>query len=218
MSAITIHHYSDILCVWAYVGQIRVDELCSVHGDEIQLETHYVDVFGDVPGRLLKRWEEKGGIAGYSTHVIEVVNRFDHLPVHEEVWQRNIPNSSLSCHQFLHAVHLAHGPEAARKAAWSMRETFFAKAEDVSDWAIQAQIAEGLSLATAPIETHLKNGSALSRLSRDLRSANEQGLSVSPTLVFNEGRQVLKGNVSFRVMEANVNELLSATTEGHSWC
>ena len=218
MTTIDIHHYSDILCVWAYVGQIRVDELCKVHGDDVSLSYHYVDVFGDVPGRQQKSWESKGGLAKYSDHVKEVVARFDHLPVHEEVWKRNVPKSSLSCHHFLHAVYLTDGPKAATKAAWKLRQRFFAQALDVSSRTQQMEVAEELSLSLTVIESHLSDGSALSRVSRDLRLAKEEGISVSPTLSFNEGRQVLTGNVSYRVIEANVNELLSGTNAGHSWC
>ncbi len=218
MTAITIHHYSDVLCVWAYVGQVRVDELCQVHNGEVELSFHYVDVFGDVPGRLQKSWEKRGGLAGYSKHVQDVVARFDHLSVHEEVWQRNVPNSSVSCHHFLKAIVLAHGAKESAKAAWALREAFFGKALDVSSRPVQMQIAEELKLSIPDIEKHLNDGSALSRISRDLRMANEQKISVSPTLSFNEGRQLLVGNVSYRIIEANVSELLSGTREGHSWC
>ncbi|TPV95892.1 MAG: disulfide bond formation protein DsbA, partial [Myxococcales bacterium FL481] len=34
----------------------------------------------------------------------------------------------------------------------------------------------------------------------------------------NEGRQRLNGNVGFRIIEANVRELLRHTETEHSWC
>jgi hypothetical protein len=41
----------------------------------------------------------------------------------------------------------------------------------------------------------------------------------SPSLVLNEGRQKLYGNVGFRVIEANVQGLLHAAgPEDASWC
>jgi len=36
--------------------------------------------------------------------------------------------------------------------------------------------------------------------------------------VFNEGRQVLTGNVGYRVIEANVRELLHTLANQSSWC
>jgi hypothetical protein len=41
----------------------------------------------------------------------------------------------------------------------------------------------------------------------------------SPSYVLNEGRQRLYGNIGFRVMEANVQELLRAPgIDDASWC
>ena len=41
----------------------------------------------------------------------------------------------------------------------------------------------------------------------------------SPTFVLNEGRQKLYGNVGYRVIEANIRELLRTPTAGEmSWC
>lgn len=218
MTAVQVLHFSDILCVWAYVGQARVDELCRVHGDGIQLQFHFVDVFGDVPGRLTERWRPKGGLPAYSKHVVEVVRGFEHVSVHEEAWTKAIPNSSMACHQFLHAVRLAHGSGALERAAWALREAFFARAEDVSVRRVQLEVAEGLDLRVADIEDHLDKGTALACVSSDMKLASEQGIAVSPTLVLNEGRQTLKGNVSYRVIEANVSELLSRREVGQSWC
>ena len=218
MALIQIQHFSDVLCVWAYVGQARINELCRVHGSEIELEYHFVDVFGDVPGRLTERWSSKGGLAAYSKHVIDVVNRFEHVRVHDEVWIHSPPNSSLACHQFLHAVQLAHGCCALERAAWALREAFFARAEDVSQRNIQLQIVEKLGLSLDAVEKHLASGKAAAQVSADLRMASEQGITVSPTLVFNEGRQMLKGNVSYRVIDANLRELLNDDPAGQSWC
>jgi len=41
----------------------------------------------------------------------------------------------------------------------------------------------------------------------------------SPSFVLNEGRQKLYGNVGFRIIEANIQELLRAPgTDQVSWC
>jgi predicted DsbA family dithiol-disulfide isomerase len=41
----------------------------------------------------------------------------------------------------------------------------------------------------------------------------------SPTFVLNEGRQVLFGNVGYRVLEANIRELIREPAAGAaSWC
>ena len=45
------------------------------------------------------------------------------------------------------------------------------------------------------------------------------GIQGSPSFVLNEGRQKLFGNVGFRILDANIQELLRAPqTEQASWC
>lgn len=44
-------------------------------------------------------------------------------------------------------------------------------------------------------------------------------LDGSPTFVLNDGRQKLFGNVAFRIIEANIREMLQAPNETQaSWC
>jgi len=182
------------------------------------MDYHFVDVFGDVPGRLTERWEERGGLAAYNKHVLGVVEQFDHVEVHPRVWLQNVPNSSLSCHMFLHAVQEAFGVKALERAAWALREMFFLHAQDVGARSLQMALAEELDLPRQPIEELLDNGVAASLLSRDVFLAKEQNIAVSPTLVFDGGRQVLRGNVGYRIIEANVQELLTGDGPQHSWC
>ena len=40
----------------------------------------------------------------------------------------------------------------------------------------------------------------------------------SPSLILNEGRQIIYGNVGYRVIEANVQELLNQPENQASWC
>jgi predicted DsbA family dithiol-disulfide isomerase len=46
----------------------------------------------------------------------------------------------------------------------------------------------------------------------------EHIVTVSPTFIFNEGRQRLNGNVGYRIMEANIRELLNNPSREESWC
>jgi predicted DsbA family dithiol-disulfide isomerase len=51
-----------------------------------------------------------------------------------------------------------------------------------------------------------------------MQLAKDQDVRSSPTLLFNEGRQRLSGNVGYRIIEANVRELLDRPIVQHSWC
>lgn len=217
MVKVDIDYYNDVLCVWAYVSQVRVDELLEKFGDKVRVTVRFVDVFGDC-SRVAERWDDRGGMAAFGAHVRNVCARFDHVKVHPKLWQRNAPQSSMCCHLFLRAVGLLEDRTAMPRACWELRRTFFEDGVDVSAHAAQMEIAEQLGLDRALIEDHLATGRAHAALSADLRSARENGVQMSPTLLFNEGRQRLAGNVGYRVIEANLRALLENPKDEPSWC
>jgi protein-disulfide isomerase-like protein with CxxC motif len=106
MEPIRIFYFSDALCVWAYIAQVRLDELKTTFGDKISIEHHFVPVFGNAREKLATRWRDRGGLTGYSEHVREVADKFSHVTVHPAVWTHVTPASSTSCHLFLHAIQL----------------------------------------------------------------------------------------------------------------
>jgi predicted DsbA family dithiol-disulfide isomerase len=223
MEPIRVMHFSDALCVWAYVGQARVDELRSQFGAQVIVEPKFCPVFGATHAKLEPRWKDKGGLAGYGAHVRSVVEGFGHVSVHPDVWRTNAPRSSLSCHLFLCAVRdlerTSLDPGAFSRACWALRQAFFRDLEDVSRRDTQLSIAERLGLPIAEIERRLDDGVAHAELSGDYELARELQVNLSPTLILNEGRQRLNGNVGYRVVEANVRELLHQPSGEHaSWC
>ena len=44
---VIIDYYTDVLCVWAWIAQRRIDELSAQFQQDIQLRYLYVDVFGN---------------------------------------------------------------------------------------------------------------------------------------------------------------------------
>ncbi|QFS50191.1 hypothetical protein [Nostoc sphaeroides] len=59
---------------------------------------------------------------------------------------------------------------------------------------------------------------AYAKLSQNFELVKEHTVTVSPTLIFNEGRQRLNCNVGYRVIEANIRELLHNPPGEQSWC
>lgn len=225
MDRVKIQHFSDVLCVWAYVSQIRIDELKQQFGDEVEMDYHFVHVFGHAHEKIEAQWANRGGAQAYGNHVREVVDRFDHVLLHDDIWVRNAPRSSLPAHLFLCALKLLEsgtgdidGRTAFERAAWAVREAFFRDLVDISKRHELLQIAERLDLPVGEIESNLDNGAAHALLSADIAMARDQSVRASPTMLFNEGRQVLTGNVGYRVIEANVRELLRTPADQSSWC
>jgi hypothetical protein len=61
-------------------------------------------------------------------------------------------------------------------------------------------------------------GAVHAALAEDLEPARTQSVAASPTLLFNEGRQRLTSNVGYRIIEANILELLEGAPGQLSWC
>jgi predicted DsbA family dithiol-disulfide isomerase len=222
-NTVSIAHFSDALCVWAYVSQIRCDELLSEFPGQVSLDCRFFQVFGNVPNKIRKGWSERGGIQGYSAHVRGVVDGFPHVSVHPEIWTRNTPASSMPAHLLLCAIRLLEarqevGAGAFRAAAWLLRAAFFQECADVGARGPLLEIAEKAGVPAAIVSPLLDDGRAHAALCEDVEIVRDQEVRASPTLTFNEGRQRLTGNVGYRILEANVRELLQSTEGQSSWC
>jgi predicted DsbA family dithiol-disulfide isomerase len=223
MKQIQISHYSDVLCVWAYVSQIRIDELIDNFGESVDVDYLFFSVFGNALEKLDKSWEDRGGREAYSLHVQKIISDFGHLDVHPDVWVKNAPQSSLPSHLYLCAAQLAEKheliePGSFARLAWQMRKAFFAEAKDISCIKIIKEIIEEQGLPFAEFETVISNGKAYSVVCRHMHAAIDKSVRSSPTLTFNEDRQRLTGNVGYRILEANIRELLERPEDQQTWC
>ena len=213
---IRVIHFSDVLCVWAYISQVRVDELREKLGDQVLIDVRFCSVFGDTQTKIKSAWAQKGSFSGYGAHVRDIADEYKH-PSHSDIWRKLAPRSSLSSHIFLCAVRtlerrgalpMAEG-SLFNQACWRVRQAFFRDLRDISDSRVQLEIADELSLPIDAITECIATGEAHAELSKDFDSAREFSVTLSPTFILNEGRQRLNGNVSFGVISANVSELLT---------
>ena len=221
---IRITHYSDVLCVWAYISQVRVAELQTNFAGEIAFDYRYFGVFGDVATKMATQWKEKGGLAGYATHVQETAAKFEHAQINDKTWIDATPTSSMPAHLVLCAARIAtdnddSDPHSSLLALDNeIRRAFFEDAVNISQTKTLLEICERQGMNVAKIENALQSGAAHAALSNDMKQAQEFGVRASPTLTFNEGRQTLTGNVGYRVIEANIRELINDPADQHSWC
>ena len=223
MNKIIISHYSDVLCVWAYVSQIRMDELKENFAESVDIDYYFFSVFGNALEKLNKGWREKGGMEAYSKHVKKVVADFGHLDVHPNVWLKDAPHSSLPGHLYLCAAQLAEKNEmievgAFHKLTWKMRESFFSEGKDISNISVINEVLEEQGLPIAQFEKIIASGEAYAVVCKHMHNALDNNVRSSPTLTFNEDRQRLTGNVGYRILEANIRELLEKPEEQQTWC
>ena len=110
-------------------------------------------------------------------------------------------------------------PGSALRLGWELRRAFFERGRNVARRAVQHEVAEELGLPVDRLEATLSDARAYAAFAEDLDLVKTLGVTLSPTLVLDEGRQRLNGNVGYRVIEANVRELLQASSPGAaSWC
>lgn len=227
MSKVHIRYFSDILCVWAVVAERRVSELATAFGDRIEIENHFCSVFPDAHTKIETVWKDRGTYEGFNRHLHEVAEKFPHIDLNPRLWLDTRPRSSASPHMFVKAVEGVRGPEsdtpylnrASTRAASALRHAFFTQARDISDWRVHQDIAADLGLDYDAIRDQILSSEAVAALAADMNLAQEQGVKGSPTFIMNSGRQKLFGNVGYRLLEANVNELLRGEALGEaSWC
>lgn len=230
----TIHisYVSDVLCVWAYVAEVRLDELRKEFGDSVELEYRFIPIFGATRYRIAEGWKERGGYAGFGAHVRKVAEDFPHVKIDARVWDEVAPTTSAMAHEILCAVRLLeeegavspdrrdelNGRTLFEAAIWKVRAGFFEQARDISDRGVLLELLAQAGLPLAAIEAKLESGEALAEACRDIELRDKLKIEGSPTYYLNHGRQKLYGNVGYRVVSANLRELIEQPEHQASWC
>jgi len=229
---IRIHYFTDVLCVWAYLAQIRLDELIKNYSAEIEMTYNFMPVFGHTQHRIGQGWKDKGGFNAFSIHMHKVIEEFPHIELHQDIWKINTPKTSTTSHLFIKAVQclVENGTisnecrdDCGQKTLledfiWAVRLAFFRDLRDISQMRVLFDIAKSMDLPAVNIQEVIDDGSALGDLSRDLELRDEFNVDGSPTYILNEGRQKLYGNVGYRIIEANLLEIIKQPAMEARWC
>ena len=215
---INIDYFTDVLCVWAWIAQLRLDEIHRQWGKQISVSHRYVDIFGDCYRKIPRQWGDANGFKKFGEHVAASAAKFEHCEVNPAIWTQTRPRSSMPAHLLLKAVAMLSGQESVGAVATRIRRAFFVDALDISNMNVLLELAEEEAIDGASLRETLRDGRAAAGLSTDLRDATDQGVKGSPTWVLNEGRQLLYGNVGYRILNANIEELLKNPGNEASWC
>ena len=128
-----------------------------------------------------------------------------------------MPTTSATGHACIKAAALVDA-DAAERLAWALRLAFFRDGRDVSRLDVQLAVVEELGLKPDAVRARLEDGSAWAAVLSDYDEATTEHVRGSPTFVLNERRQILYGNVGYKIIEANVLELLHHPEGQASWC
>ncbi|RKZ83079.1 MAG: disulfide bond formation protein DsbA [Gammaproteobacteria bacterium] len=214
-----IDYYTDILCVWAWIAQRRIDELNTQLGNKIELRYHYMDIFGDVPKKIAIQWKDRGGYTGFAEHVQLSAATFEDAHINSKIWTDIRPNTSANAHLILKAIELSYDKEKSADAALMLRSKFFIDAQNIGSLDVLFELVREHGLDRDIINDTISDGSAMATLMSDYQKAKQQNIKGSPSYVMDGGRQILYGNVGYRVILTNIQELLKHPDEDEaSWC
>ena len=230
-SPIHVSYFSDLLCVWAYVAQARLNKLKETFKEDIEITPFHVTLFGDTQMRIAEGWKDRGGYVGFGKHVQDVCKQFPHLEVNSNIWKTCQPKTSGTSHLFLKAIQCYEADMTreqvevkdpnclVKEVEWAMRLAFFRDGRDISDREVLYDIASQFKIKKENILRYLTSGQAMARFCSEMSMKESLMLSGSPTYILNENRQKLFGNVSYNIIHANVAELLNASNDDNcSWC
>ena len=215
---LVIDYYSDVLCVWAWIAQRRIDELNQILEDKIEIRYRYVDVFGDVPTKMNTQWKQKGGYVGFAEHVQKSASAFDDAGLNSKIWTEVKPASSASAHLVLKAVEIVYDQNKSIDMALEFRSAFFVDALDIGSLDVLYDLVNANDLDRNKVEGSIHDGSAMAALMGDYHKSKQESVKGSPSYVIDGGRQTLYGNVGYRVLLANIEELVKNPTDEASWC
>lgn len=104
MSVVEVAYFSDVLCIWAYASQARIDAVKDKFADSVPIKHQFCSVFGDSARKITASWNHRGGYEGFNSHLLKVAERFPHIKVHPDIWLKTRPSTSSSAHLFMKAV------------------------------------------------------------------------------------------------------------------
>ena len=215
---LAIDYYNDILCVWAWIAERRNEELVDQWAGKIDLHPRFINLFGDTQSRMENQWADRGGYEGFAKHVLESAAPYDNAPVHPDIWKTVRPTSSANAHLILKAAEKIYSKEQVVSFSRAIRHGFFVETRDIGKVQILQEIAGECGLDPRALVKALEDGTASAALMRDYQMAHELHIKGSPTWIMNSGRQILFGNVGFRVLNANIREILEHPDLEASWC
>jgi len=218
MTQIPLTYYSDVLCVWAYIAQARVDELALEFTEQLIIKHRFCSIFGDTANKIESGWQNRGGYAGFGQHVLESVKSHPHVRVNPDIWKHCCPASSAPAHLILKAVQEVENTmsDAVLKA---IRQAFFEDCRDIAQWPVLQDIVAQSGISRDAIQAVVDRGIAHAALEADIRDQHALMVQGSPSFILNDGRQKLYGNVGYSVIKANIKELLRSPDSGSaSWC
>ena len=126
--------------------------------------------------------------------------------------------SSAIPHLVVKAAALVESTAREYELALQLRRAFFEDARDIGQLDVAMDVAVQTGFQSNDLNDVIDDGRAHAQLMSDYDLAQKMSIRGSPSWVLNEGRQIIYGNVGYRVISANIRELIKRPSEEASWC
>ncbi|MCL2724447.1 MAG: hypothetical protein FWD69_08420 [Polyangiaceae bacterium] len=203
-------YWSDPLCIWALIGQPKLDRVLGEFGDRVCVDYRIVPVFGSIPWRFARGSWAKEGVEGRVIATRRVAEQGGRSDISGECWRCAAPATSWAPAAAVKAVFALGdglGDRAGPAYQRALRERFFVREQNIGLRKIQLEVVEEMKLPRAPVEARLDDGSALSLVCEDHAEKERIHIKGSPSFVFDEGRVMLYGNFDEGILYKTVEEL-----------
>ena len=207
--------YSDILSVAAHFVDERLERLVERYGDQLKVNYHWVSLLSDTDSP-----DKRNSVVDYYQHIEQLKNVSSYIQFNDSIWLNKIRTSSSGAHLFLKAVQLLE--ESRGNPSYSIvhslanryRRVYFEDGEDISNFLVLEKVLDELSIDKASVNEFIRNSKALNALIDDEKACHKiHSHEVLPLLSFQRGNYKLYGDVSFKVIENMVENLIHLTKE-----
>jgi predicted DsbA family dithiol-disulfide isomerase len=142
MKTVALTCFTDVICVWAWIGELRLAELRRTHGEAVAVTQRFCNVFGATALKIQTTWGATGGYEGFAGHLAHVMEGFPELTASPDLWRTVRPASSLPAHLALKAVQAQAAERARRPHAVDARRQHDHVAEEGRDLAVDRMAVE----------------------------------------------------------------------------
>lgn len=205
-------YWSDPLCIWAFVGEDKLEHVFRDFEGSIDVEHRMVPVFGSVLERFATGAWSAGGPKKRCEITKSVAERFGRTEVSGQVWVKDPPASSWPAAAAVKAAFELVKRDALtfeRATAYlrQLRIACFVEDRNIARRSVLLDVAEQADLPVEALTQLIDDGTAMARLWEDHTARQALGIQGSPTYVFDDGRAMLYGNVDEGILLATVRRL-----------
>ena len=205
--------YSDILSIPAHFVDERLEKLEAKFKDKIKINYHWISLLSDTDAP-----HQRARVVDYYEHIEKLKDVSQYFQFNDSIWLNKIRTSSSGAHLFLKAVELSlkdkgeDSYQTVHALANRYRRIYFEDGEDISNFLVLEKALDQLSIDKAEVNSYIRNSKALAALIEDESSCYKlHAHEILPLLSFQKGSYKLYGDVSYKVIENMVENLLHIT-------